>query len=105
MSVHSFDKNCNYMMNFFSFSFIARCHPIYLLFSFFSFCPERGNCESVSLLITKVYIIFVLGEHKRMGALDVCPFIPVQGVTIEDCVQCAKTFGERAATELGIPGI
>ena len=57
------------------------------------------------MLITKVYIIFVLGEHKRMGALDVCPFIPVQGVTIEDCIQCAKTFGERAATELGIPGI
>jgi len=43
------------------------------------------------------------GEHKRMGALDVCPFIPVQGVTMEDCVQCAKMFGERAAMELGIP--
>ena len=40
-----------------------------------------------------------------MGALDVCPFIPVQGVTMEDCVQCAKMFGERAAMELGIPGI
>lgn len=53
----------------------------------------------------EVWNTFVLGEHKRMGALDVCPFIPVQGVTIEDCVQCAKTFGERAATELGIPGM
>lgn len=40
-----------------------------------------------------------------MGALDVCPFIPVQGVTMEDCVQCVKMFGERAAMELGIPGI
>lgn len=49
--------------------------------------------------------MFFLGEHKRMGALDVCPFIPVQGVTMEDCVQCAKMFGERAAMELGIPGI
>ena len=39
-----------------------------------------------------------------MGALDVCPFIPVQGVAMEDCVQCAKMFGERAAMELGIPG-
>lgn len=43
------------------------------------------------------------GEHKRLGALDVCPFIPVQGVTMDDCVKCAKMFGERAAAELGIP--
>ncbi|XP_068715749.1 formimidoyltransferase-cyclodeaminase-like [Montipora foliosa] len=43
------------------------------------------------------------GEHKRLGALDVCPFIPVQGATMDDCVQCAKMFGERAALELGIP--
>lgn len=50
-------------------------------------------------------MLSVLGEHKRMGALDVCPYIPVQGVTMEDCVQCAKMFGERAAVELGIPGI
>lgn len=43
------------------------------------------------------------GEHKRLGVLDVCPFIPVQGVTMEDCANCAKLFGERAAMELGIP--
>jgi glutamate formiminotransferase/formiminotetrahydrofolate cyclodeaminase len=43
------------------------------------------------------------GEHPRLGALDVCPFVPVSGVTMDDCVQCARTFGRRAATELGIP--
>ena len=43
------------------------------------------------------------GEHPRMGALDVCPFVPVSGVTMEDCVACAKEFGRRAAAELGIP--
>jgi len=43
------------------------------------------------------------GEHHRMGALDVCPFIPVAGVTMEDCVEISKTFGQRAAEELGIP--
>jgi len=43
------------------------------------------------------------GEHKRLGALDVCPFIPVQGVTMDECVKCAKLFGERAAQELAIP--
>ena len=43
------------------------------------------------------------GEHPRMGALDVCPFVPVAGVTMADCVACALTFGRRAAAELGIP--
>lgn len=43
------------------------------------------------------------GEHPRMGALDVCPFVPVANVTMEECVDCAKEFGRRAAEELGIP--
>ena len=43
------------------------------------------------------------GEHPRMGALDVCPFVPVSGVTMDDCVACAVEFGRRAAEELGIP--
>ena len=43
------------------------------------------------------------GEHPRMGALDVCPFVPVSGVTMQDCVECARAFGRRAAEELGIP--
>lgn len=43
------------------------------------------------------------GEHPRMGALDVCPFVPVAGVTMEDCVECARQFGARAAEELNIP--
>lgn len=43
------------------------------------------------------------GEHARMGAMDVCPFIPVSNVTMEDCVECAKQFGSRAAEELNIP--
>jgi glutamate formiminotransferase/formiminotetrahydrofolate cyclodeaminase len=43
------------------------------------------------------------GEHARMGALDVCPFVPVSGVTLDDCVACAREFGRRAAALLGIP--
>lgn len=42
------------------------------------------------------------GEHPRMGAMDVCPFIPVANATMEDCVECAKEFGRRAAEELNI---
>ena len=33
------------------------------------------------------------GEHARMGATDVCPFVPVQGATLEDCVELAKQLG------------
>uniref|UniRef100_I3LDH7 Formimidoyltransferase-cyclodeaminase n=1 Tax=Sus scrofa TaxID=9823 RepID=I3LDH7_PIG len=43
------------------------------------------------------------GEHPRMGALDVCPFIPVRGVTMDECVRCAQAFGQRLAEELGVP--
>ncbi len=43
------------------------------------------------------------GEHPRMGATDVCPFIPVQGVTMEDCVELAKKLGKRVGSELKIP--
>lgn len=44
------------------------------------------------------------GEHPRLGALDVCPFIPVQGVEMEECIYCARKFGEKLASELGVPG-
>jgi glutamate formiminotransferase/formiminotetrahydrofolate cyclodeaminase len=43
------------------------------------------------------------GEHDRMGAMDVCPFVPVAGVTMDDCIECANEFGRRAAEELDIP--
>lgn len=43
------------------------------------------------------------GEHPRIGATDVVPFIPVSGVSMDDCVALARRFGARVATELGIP--
>lgn len=43
------------------------------------------------------------GEHPRMGAMDVCPFVPVANVTMEECVECSKEFARRASEELGIP--
>jgi glutamate formiminotransferase/formiminotetrahydrofolate cyclodeaminase len=43
------------------------------------------------------------GEHPRMGAMDVCPFVPVANVSMEECVACAKQFAGRASQELGIP--
>lgn len=43
------------------------------------------------------------GAHSRIGATDVCPFVPVTGVTMEDCVQIAHELAEKVANELGIP--
>ncbi|MFZ1978403.1 MAG: glutamate formimidoyltransferase [Bacteroidota bacterium] len=43
------------------------------------------------------------GEHPRIGAADVVPFVPIRGVTMEDCVALSKRYGERVARELHIP--
>ncbi len=43
------------------------------------------------------------GAHSRIGATDVCPFVPVTGVAMEDCIRLAHELGERVARELGIP--
>ena len=49
-------------------------------------------------------IIYYSGAHPRLGALDVCPFIPIKGVTMDDCVKCAHQFSERLVKELNVPG-
>jgi len=43
------------------------------------------------------------GEHPRIGATDVCPFIPLEGTSMEDCIVLARTLGERVGSELKIP--
>jgi len=43
------------------------------------------------------------GQHPRLGAVDVVPFIPIKNVTIEDCIELAKGFGKRLAEKCGVP--
>jgi glutamate formiminotransferase len=43
------------------------------------------------------------GEHPRIGAVDVIPFVPLTGTTIDDCVELARTFGARMAERFGLP--
>jgi glutamate formiminotransferase/formiminotetrahydrofolate cyclodeaminase len=43
------------------------------------------------------------GAHPRMGATDVCPFVPVRGVTMDDCAELARRLARRVGGELGIP--
>src|SRR5688572_23807535 len=43
------------------------------------------------------------GEHPRLGAVDVVPFIPIEGATMADCVELARQVAQRVATRFGVP--
>ncbi|HZD56225.1 MAG TPA: glutamate formimidoyltransferase, partial [Anaerolineales bacterium] len=43
------------------------------------------------------------GEHPRIGAADVVPFVPISGASMQDCVEIARKLGRRVGEELGIP--
>ena len=58
-----------------------------------------GARKAVELIDLNVH----RGEHPRIGALDVCPLIPISGVTMEECVAVARALGERIARELKVP--
>ncbi|HZS45888.1 MAG TPA: glutamate formimidoyltransferase [Blastocatellia bacterium] len=59
----------------------------------------RATAKAAELIDLNVH----KGEHPRLGATDVVPFVPIQGVTMDECVQLARQCGERIAAELKIP--
>lgn len=59
----------------------------------------RGIAEAARVLDMRTHS----GAHPRMGATDVCPFVPVRGVTMEECAELARRLGRRVGEELGIP--
>jgi glutamate formiminotransferase/formiminotetrahydrofolate cyclodeaminase len=64
--------------------------------------------EAAFLLIQKAAELIDMsqhsGEHPRFGATDVCPLVPIAGITLEETAKYAHLLGERVGTELGIPG-
>jgi glutamate formiminotransferase/formiminotetrahydrofolate cyclodeaminase len=44
-----------------------------------------------------------VGTHPRIGATDVCPFVPIQNVSMEECVKLSRALGHRVAAELSLP--
>lgn len=60
-----------------------------------AFCAIQTAAEKINLDEHE-------GEHPRIGATDVCPFVPVKGVTMDDCVEIARRLGRRVGEELGI---
>jgi glutamate formiminotransferase len=59
----------------------------------------RGAAAAAAAIDLRVH----RGEHKRMGAMDVCPFVPLQGATMADAVATARQVGARLGAELGLP--
>lgn len=63
---------------------------------------ENAAFEAIRLAAELIDLDQHVGEHPRLGATDVCPFIPVKGVSMAECVEIAKRLGRRVGEELGI---
>jgi glutamate formiminotransferase/formiminotetrahydrofolate cyclodeaminase len=61
-----------------------------------AFCAIRKAAELIDMHTHQ-------GEHPRIGATDVVPFVPISGVSMDECVALARRLGERVGKELGIP--
>jgi glutamate formiminotransferase len=70
-----------------------------------------GDAEAVTEALYRAVAVAVheidmeehSGEHPRIGAVDVVPFVPLAGSTMDDCVQLARIFGRRIAADFGLP--
>ncbi|MFN2190017.1 MAG: glutamate formimidoyltransferase [Candidatus Promineifilaceae bacterium] len=63
---------------------------------------EEGAFQAISMAAKLINLDQHSGEHPRIGATDVCPFIPVRGVSVEDCKLLANRLGRRVGDELDI---
>ena len=63
----------------------------------------RGVLALVSACLDAIDLRTHRGEHPRLGAVDVIPFIPLEGATIKDCIALARRSGEAIAKTHGIP--
>lgn len=59
--------------------------------------------EAIKTAAGKIDLDQHKGEHPRIGATDVIPFVPISGVTMDECVELARTLAQRVGDELGIP--
>jgi glutamate formiminotransferase / formiminotetrahydrofolate cyclodeaminase len=69
--------------------------------------PPEAAAEAAFRLIRRAAELIDMrgqkGEHARNGATDVCPFVPLQGVTMAECAEIARALGARVGSELEIP--
>jgi glutamate formiminotransferase / formiminotetrahydrofolate cyclodeaminase len=63
----------------------------------------EGAFELIAKALDQIDMSSHHGEHPRMGAVDVVPFIPISGTSMEECAELARRLGERVGRELGVP--
>ena len=76
--------------------------------SVITFVGDRTSVAEAAYRVAKKAVELIdmnrhRGEHPRVGALDVLPFVPIAGVTMDDCVALARSVGKRIADELQVP--
>ena len=76
--------------------------------SVISFVGEPGPVKEAALAAAAIAVELIdlnkhRGEHPRMGAIDVVPFVPLSGATMEDCVSLARDFGRELGARFHIP--
>jgi len=69
--------------------------------------PPDGVAEAAFRVVRRAGELIDMGQHRgahpRHGSTDVCPFVPVRGVSMDDCVAIARAVGRRIGEELGFP--
>jgi glutamate formiminotransferase / 5-formyltetrahydrofolate cyclo-ligase len=64
---------------------------------------QEAILEAAKVAISTIDLAQHQGSHPRIGAVDVIPFVPLQNITMEECVDLAHRFGERYYKETGVP--
>jgi glutamate formiminotransferase/formiminotetrahydrofolate cyclodeaminase len=64
---------------------------------------EEAAYQGIKKAAELIDLNFHRGEHPRIGATDVVPFVPIAEITMQECVEMARRLGKRVADELGIP--
>jgi glutamate formiminotransferase len=64
---------------------------------------EEAAFQSIRIAAEMINLDEHQGEHPRIGATDVVPFVPIQGISMDECVALARHLGQRVGNELNIP--
>ena len=64
---------------------------------------QKAILEAAQIAISSIDLAQHQGSHPRIGAVDVIPFVPLQNITMEECVDLAHKFGQRYYKETGVP--
>jgi glutamate formiminotransferase / formiminotetrahydrofolate cyclodeaminase len=64
---------------------------------------EEAAFASIAMAAKWIDLNHHTGQHPRIGATDVVPFVPISGVTMQECIEMARRVGQRVGDELGIP--